>query len=487
MKIAECASMNKFWPICLNMALVAGNILFCTPLAQGQLCTGSLGDPVININFSPGSILPVAPGYTYTSSSCPNDGYYTITGSTSGCFNNAWHTVNSDHTGGGGFMLVNASYTPGDFFVAKVSGLCPSTTYEFAAWMINVLRNTGIKPNLVFSIETPSGTILKDFATGDIPETSGPLWKQYGFYFTTPPDNAEIVLRIRNNAPGGGGNDIGLDDITFRPCGPLITTEIQGFSNPVDVCKDSAGTYTLTADVSTGFSDPVYFWQISLDKGTTWQDIPGAGNLSYIASPDSAGSYYYRLSVSERSGLVNGGCRVASSNLVINIHSNPFVDAGPDRTIFAGDTITLQASAAGQSPTYLWSPPDDLSDPLELTPLAFPGENRLYTLTVTTQFGCFASDEVLVKAAAGIFIPTAFTPNGDGLNDRWHIPFLDPVMDALVVVYNKYGEEVYRAKAAMVDWDGTMKGKMQPSGTYIYSVRFSTSRKPMQGILLLVK
>jgi gliding motility-associated-like protein len=455
--------------------------------SHGQLCTGSLGDPVININFSPGSILPVAPGYTYTSSSCPNDGFYTVTGSSSGCFGGAWHQVSTDHTVGGSFMLVNASYTPGDFFVSKVSGLCPSTTYEFAAWMMNVLRNPGIKPNLVFSIETPTGTVLQQFATGDIPETAGPEWKQYGFYFSTPPDNAEIVLRIRNNAPGGIGNDIALDDITFRPCGPKIIAEINGYGSTVDVCEDSAGTYTLTADVSTGFSDPVYFWQISPDTGKTWKDIPGASSLTYQASPHMAGTYYYRLSVSEKSGVGNGGCRVSSSNLSVNIHGKPLVDAGPDRTIFSGDTIILQATVSGQSPTYLWTPPDDLSDPLALSPLAYPNENRTYTLLATTQYGCFASDEVFVKAVTGIFVPNAFTPNNDGLNDRWHIPFLDPVMDALVLVFNVYGQEVYRAKEALVDWDGTFNGKKQPSGTYIYRVLFSTNRKPMYGTFILIR
>lgn len=384
-------------------------------------------------------------------------------------------------------MLVNASYTPGDFFVSTVSGLCPSTTYEFAAWVMNVLRYSGIKPNLVFSIETASGTVLKQIATGDIPENAGPEWKQYGFYFTTPSGNTAMVLRIRNNAPGGNGNDLALDDITFRPCGPNIVSEIEGYGSLVDVCEDASGEYTLKGEVSNGFSDPVFFWQNSLDTGKTWQDIPGASSLSYRVSPALPGIFQYRLSVSERSGLGNGGCRVASTVLSVQIHGNPVVDAGPDRTIFSGDTILLQATVTGESPVYKWTPPDDLSDPLVLTPLAYPARNRLYTLEATTRYGCAGSDEVLVKSAAGIFVPTAFTPNSDGLNDRWHIPFLDPVMDALVVVYNVYGQEVYRAKAAVVDWDGTLKGKKQPPGAYTYMIIFSTKRKPMKGTFMLIR
>lgn len=178
--------MYKYSPTWIFFSLLAGHVPFLSPVPNSQLCTGSPGNPVININFSTGSILPLAPGHTHTSSFCTYDGFYTITGATRGCFNNAWHALNSDHTGGGGIMLVNASYTP-----------------------------------------------------------------------------------------GGNGNDIVLDGITFRPCGPHTISEIVGFGIFVDFCEDSATSCSLKADVSTGFSDPAYFWQFANDSGKTWQDNYG--------------------------------------------------------------------------------------------------------------------------------------------------------------------------------------------------------------------
>ncbi|MBV9962633.1 MAG: hypothetical protein JO072_10335, partial [Parafilimonas sp.] len=153
--------------------------------AKSQLCNGSLGDPVVDITFGTGPTNGnYAPAYIYTTSTCPNDGYYTITKTTSNCFGGHWHTVNSDHTGNGAFMLVNASYEPGDFFVTTVTNLCPNTTYQFAAWIMNVLNTSGIEPNLTFTIETADGTILGQYSTGDIPTSSIPTWKEYGLYFT---------------------------------------------------------------------------------------------------------------------------------------------------------------------------------------------------------------------------------------------------------------------------------------------------------------
>ena len=71
-------------------------------------------------------------------------------------------------------MVVNASYNPGDFFVKTVDGLCPNTTYEFASWILNVVKQSAcrgepIKPNVTFNIETTSGTVLQTYQTGDIP------------------------------------------------------------------------------------------------------------------------------------------------------------------------------------------------------------------------------------------------------------------------------------------------------------------------------
>jgi hypothetical protein len=267
-------------------------MVFCL---QAQLCTGSLGDPAVNITFGSGGggntgYTPTN-GYTYTNSSCPNDGSYTITTGTSNCFGNSWHTVNSDHTGNGAFMLVNASYDPGDFLVTKVSDLCPNTTYEFAAWLMNVLIRSGIKPNITFSIEATDGTILQQFSTGDILETGQPQWKQYGFYFKTPVSNPEIILRMTNNAPGGIGNDIALDDITFRPCGSVtITSAIQGNSNIVDICEDNKSSYTFNSTISTGYADPVFQWQLSTDLAKTWMDIPNATTLTYQRSPTDTGT-----------------------------------------------------------------------------------------------------------------------------------------------------------------------------------------------------
>jgi hypothetical protein len=134
--------MSKFFRICIVSVLL--HFIFPDKMFA-QLCQGSLVDPVVNITFgsgsNPGPPLVNTTNYTYIASDCPNDGYYTIVHSTSNCFGGTWHSVPQDHTPGdinGYMMVVNASYNPGDFFVKTVDGLCPNTTYEFAALIYNL-------------------------------------------------------------------------------------------------------------------------------------------------------------------------------------------------------------------------------------------------------------------------------------------------------------------------------------------------------------
>lgn len=463
--------------------------------SQAQLCNGSLGDPVVDISFgSGGSSSPYVPpaSYTYTSSACPDDGFYTITNSTSQCFGNTWFTLNNDHTGGGAFLLVNASYQPGDFFVTTVSGLCPNTTYEFAAWVLNIMKiSPSILPNLTFRVETPGGVVLNSFNSGDIPVTNSPQWKQYGFYFTTPVGNPVIVLRITNNATGGIGNDLALDDITFRPCGARIASAISGFSSDtVNVCKNDNAlhTYIFNANITSGYVDPLFQWQLSRDSGKIWNDIPGANLITY-QSPNlqNVGSYSYRLTVVESSVANISSCRIASDALMVNVHPLPIANAGPDKVMLMNYPVTLSGSAEGEQVTYTWFPEDFMNNSTLLNPEVSPPSDMTYSLSVKSIWGCMSSDNVNVKVVRGIFVPNAFTPNGDGKNDRWEIPYIDPSFEGDVQVFNRWGQKVYRANSSPVSWDGNLNGEPQPAGVYSYVIFIAKYGIRLKGTFMLIR
>lgn len=488
--VNRAARSERTWGVIRTLFMLI--LLFVLPPVHGQLCTGSLGDPVVHIDFgtpaSPSTGF-TAPGYSYSASSCPNDGFYTVTNFSTGCFGNAWHTVAADHTGGGNYMLVNASYQPGDFFVTMVTNLCPNTTYEFSAWIMNVLLSpSGIKPDITFRIETTAGTILNQYSTGGISVTSSPRWDQYGFYFTTTPGNSDVVIRMTNNAPGGGGNDLALDDIMFRPCGPVVSSAIQGVSLPVNVCVYDQQPYLFTGAVSPGFINPVFQWQQSADSGRTWTDIAGANSLTYLRQPSLAGRFRYRLSVAESGNAGISSCRIASEQLEVNIHPRPLVDAGPDKIRVAGYSDTrLSGVVSGENVQYHWTPPVYISSDTALQPLVTPPGDMQYLLNAVSEAGCTNEDAVNVKVVAGVFVPSAFTPNNDGKNDHWTIPFLDPAWGARVMVFNRAGQVVYQAKGVAVDWNGHYKGMPLDGGTFVYYIQFGDGKPDLKGTVTLIR
>lgn len=263
--------------------------------------------------------------YNWTTANFPNDGSYTIESTTN--TPNTWWTT-TDHTGGGYMMVVNASLSTTDYFYKNtVTGLCPETTYEFAAWVMNLLKtNDTSPPNITFTIESTAGAILGSYNTGDIGLSSSVVWKQYGLFFTTPVGVSTVVIRMRNNKAGAApGNDIALDDITFRPCGPTVTSTILNQSNTnLEICQNDAKSYTLQGVVSAGYSNPAYQWQLSTNQGVSWEDIAGATTLDYTFVPSTiSGIYQYRIAAAQSTNIGSASCRVVSNVVTFKINDSP--------------------------------------------------------------------------------------------------------------------------------------------------------------------
>ena len=386
-------------------------ILLITNPVNAQLCQGSLGNPIVNITFgsgpNPGQPFSAATTtYMYTTDGCPQDGYYAIRNSTSGCFSAAWHTITSDHTGdpNGYFMLVNSSYAPSAFFVDTVHGLCSNTTFEFAAWITNMLTigqgcQPSIKPDLTFTIEKKDGTILQTFNTGSIPEQSTLTWQQMGFYFVTPPGIQDVVLRIVNNAPGGCGNDLALDDITFRPCGPTIMASINGSpTTSLYFCVGDPHYLTFTGNILAGLLNPTLQWQQNINGGG-WQDIAGATSTTLpqdFPATKAPGTYQYRLSAAEAGNQT--ACRTASSVLSITITPPLSATITSNTPLCEGSTLLLSATG-NASAQYKWTGVNGFTatSPSVSIPDAQPAQSGKYYLQASTAAGCKYSDSISVN------------------------------------------------------------------------------------------
>ena len=163
--------------------------------------------------------------------------------------------------------------------------------------------------------------------------------------------------------------------------------------------------------------------------------------------------------------IKNGDCTGPASNSAVITSEILSGTRYPD--INARPNVPVQLSARENGTTYQWSPAADLSDPASRTPTVNTLTDREYVVRITTESGCLFSDTVLVKVKAVIYVPTAFTPDGNGTNDilrpRGEFSSLQ-----YFKVYNRWGQMVFETKEVGVGWDGKFKGAEQPSDTYTW-------------------
>jgi gliding motility-associated-like protein len=133
----------------------------------------------------------------------------------------------------------------------------------------------------------------------------------------------------------------------------------------------------------------------------------------------------------------------------------------------------LQLNASGGD-YYQWQPGTGLSDPNIPNPEASLDANQQYVLRVTSGDGCYALDTLHVtvfKTAPDIFVPTAFTPNGDGLNDLL-VPIPAGISEfEYFRVYNRYGQLVFSTTEVGKGWNGRIAGKEQGSDSFVWYVK----------------
>ncbi len=174
-------------------------------------------------NFGAGTERVETPYTTYTFNGTTqiDDGQYAIVNTSAG-LNTGWFSNMQDHTGdeNGRMLFVNASFAPDEFYRRTIT-LNPNIEYTFNAWISTVYdtnseicNNNGIPANVIFRIEDPAGNLIQETTTGDIPNGSAPNWQEYAIVFNSG-ENTDIQLVLINNAPGGCGNDLVIDDITL--------------------------------------------------------------------------------------------------------------------------------------------------------------------------------------------------------------------------------------------------------------------------------
>ena len=289
---------------------------------------------------TPGSFLPCS-DYTYTSASGGLGPEFTYTlikniGDANGgnCIKGDWR--GKDHTGDGGYFMAvngapNGTYSS-LFYQIKTIPVCIGTTYEFSAYVLNILpasssaAGAGSEPNISFKV---NGVVIAN--SGKIAYTNTPTWVKVGGSFMATTNTVD--LQVVNATAVASGNDLGLDDISFSVARSNISiTGADGISPaPGATCEGnniSVG-YVVTDSTHT---NTWYKWQKSTDGGANYVDSSlGAQTAAFTGDKyilhlelnnvtTKMNGYKYRLVVStSQLGLSTPGCTYLNEyTLIVN-------------------------------------------------------------------------------------------------------------------------------------------------------------------------
>ncbi|MEO8763367.1 MAG: T9SS type A sorting domain-containing protein [Ginsengibacter sp.] len=281
---------------------------------------GNIGNALTGCMTS-GSALPCS-DYKYTSASggLGPEFRYTIIkniGDTSGgnCIKGDWR--GTDHTGDGGyFMAVNGAPDTTFskiFYQIKSIPVCVGATYEFSAWVLNILPSSssaakhGSEPNISFKV---NGTVIGN--SGPIAYQSAPTWVKVGGSFVATTNTVD--LQVVNATAVAQGNDLGLDDISINVCQSQIA--VTGAEH---VCSgtNTSVSYAVTDNSQT---NSWYKWKVSKDGGASFIDSTSGDQAVFTGNSftlnldlgkviSSMNGYKYRLSVStSQAGLASADC-----------------------------------------------------------------------------------------------------------------------------------------------------------------------------------
>ncbi len=364
---------------------------------------------------APGTVVP---GYQWRAFAAPtngpNDSMFTVANNTSptGSTNNnlaypnanrlfnLWDII-GDHTNAtnpilgnpatlpgqpGGYMaVVNAAYGINNAVQQTVSGLCPDTYYEFSAWFRNICRrcscdtagrgsgsagfknymapvipntndSAGVLPNLTFQVDGSDY-----YTTGNLSYNG--QWVKKGFLFRTGAGQTSVNIVIRNNAPGGGGNDWVMDDVAFSTCLPGLG--MRPSNNPV-YCNN--GQVDMSVIVNSFYSNYSYYqWERSTDGGVTWSNAPLSPTPqtftytynspdyvdtvfypSIIANGTNTGHKYRIRIATSLTNLANSSCAAYNDTDVITLGLNTTCD------VLASALINFEVNSQNSQAVLKW-------------------------------------------------------------------------------------------------------------------------------------
>lgn len=286
-------------------------------------------------------------------------------------------------------------------------------------------------------------------------------WKEESILLPTATEN-KAVLRlafhwVNDNDGVGEPPSFAVNNLRLNTNNtPVVSPTAAFIVDNSTVCEGDCISFT---DLSSG--DPTS-WLWTFDGGTPHTSTEkNPSNICF----DNAGTYSVTLQVKNSSGIdqiINP----------VNILDLPEVIGYGDTLIDMGGAADLEAVPVDAGDLY-WDPDENIDCPTCLNVIASPLITTTYYPSLIDANGCIGRDTVVVSVNFEeiVDVPSAFSPNGDGVNDSLHVLGVG-ITSINFNIYNRYGQLVFSTNNINEGWGGTMNGKALNQGVFAYTVEY---------------
>lgn len=360
-----------------------------------------------------------------------------------------------------------------DFGDGTVSDVADPPSHSYPAGSYQV------KHSIVALDGCSSDTITKTIRIGDTPEIS---IHAFDTCEQSPPRidlNVKLQVGTLNqwqwNVNGNNFSNVEIPDFTALPPGnyALDLTALSDIGCPSNSSSDNfilKPRPAIDADVENGcINVPLDFLGVQKDQSSIIKWHWDFGNNT-VADGKNVQNIYPEegnYPVALTAALSNGCATTVSKNIIINA---AYANAGNDTIVTKNTSFQLHGSGGG---SYSWSAAAALSDPSISSPVTSITNDTRFYLTVKSAEGCVDTSSVNISAFNGsaIYVPTAFTPNGDGLNDILKPYYVAIKSLSYFTIYNRWGQQVFSTADMNKGWNGVSKGNVESGGAYVWVLK----------------
>jgi len=283
-----------------------------------------------------------------------------------------------------------------------------------------------------------------------------------GLQYSWTPVQQVINSNVKNPIVITGTTTIYQVKATIGGCSTTGNVKVNVVPYPfADAGKDTVICYNTPA--------PLH----ALTDGYTWSWSPGSslnntGILNPVAYPQQTSDFVFTV-------YDNRGCpKPGKDTIHVTVLPKLAASAGRDTAVVVGQTLQLIATGGDR---YAWSPPQSLSDANIANPVAIfaePSDRIPYQVQVFNTAGCKDTAFINIKVYATlptVFVPSAFTPNNDGINDVLRPLAVGMQQIQFFQIYNRWGQVVFTTQQNGKGWDGRINGQLQSNNTYVWMVK----------------